>query len=139
MFHLIIRLILVAFLANAGWRLGSEYLTHYRFREAVRELTLTQGVTADQLRRDVLDHAARLGVPLAEETLIVRVKDRHVVVSGVYVRPITFVPGYRYPWTFNWAVESYVPPTSQPPPAKPQARASPSAGEPLHELVVGVF
>jgi hypothetical protein len=119
MLHLVIRLTLLALVAHAGWRLGAEYLTHYRFRDAVRQATLTGDRTQAGLRRAVLDAAARFEVPLAEETLVVRLDERHTLVSGVYVKPIEILPRYEYPWTFNWAVETYGAPQAGPPPAQP--------------------
>jgi hypothetical protein len=115
MVRLLVKLALAAFLASAGWRIGSEYLTHYRFREAVRQATLAHR-EEDDLRRAVLEEAGRFGVPLGDEDLAISLEERRTTVSGVYVRSIELVPGYERPWTFEWTVQTFGAPVIEPAP-----------------------
>ena len=39
---LLIKLAVVGLLANAAWRLGAEYLTHYRFSDSVQEASIVR-------------------------------------------------------------------------------------------------
>jgi hypothetical protein len=113
MVRLLVRLSLVALAATACWRVGTEYLAHYRFREAVRSATAVQR-TADALRQAVLDEASRYGVPLAAGDFSVAFSDRHVVVRGEYVKTIEILPGFERPWSFPWAVETFSSPALDP-------------------------
>jgi hypothetical protein len=106
MLRRLVKLALAAFLVIAGWRIGAEYVTHFRFREAVRQATLAHRAEG-QLRRAVLEEAGRFGVPLADEDLAIRLEERRTTVSGVYVKTIELVPGYERPWTFEWTVETF--------------------------------
>jgi hypothetical protein len=106
MVRLLVKLVLVAVLASAGWRLGSDYMTHYRFREAVRQLTLDRRTEAG-LRQAILETAAHHGIPQADEDLAIDLEERRTTVSGVYVRSIELLPGLERPWTFEWTLETF--------------------------------
>jgi len=105
---LLIKLAIVALLANAAWRLGAEYLTHYRFADSVQEAAIDSGQSDAQLRQHVLELAAKYDVPLTDEALTIRTEDRRRYINGSYVKPITILPGYDRDWSFTLAVESYV-------------------------------
>ena len=47
MIRTIIKLALVAFLANAAWRVGNAYVSHYRFTDSVQQLTHYRGDKSD--------------------------------------------------------------------------------------------
>ena len=105
---LLIKLAIVALLANASWRLGMEYLTHYRFADSVQEAAIDSGQTDAQLRQHVLELAAKYDVPLADEALTIRTADRRRYINGTYIKPITLLPGYNRNWSFTLGIESYV-------------------------------
>ena len=105
---LLIKLAVVALLANATWRLGMEYLTHYRFADSVQEAAIDSGQSDAQLRQHVLDLAAKYDVPLTDEALTIRTEDRRRYINGTYVKPITLLPGYNRNWSFTLGIESYV-------------------------------
>jgi hypothetical protein len=109
MVKLLVKLALVAVLASAGWRLGSDYVAHYRFRDAVRQLTLDRRTEAD-LRQAILETAEHHGIPQADENLTIDLEQRRTTVSGVYVRSIELLPGVERPWTFAWTLETFAPP-----------------------------
>ena len=105
---LLIKLAVVALLANAAWRLGVEYLTHYRFADSVQEAAIDSGQSDAQLRKLVLDLAAKYDVPLTDEALTIRTVNRQRFINGEYVKPIRLLPGYDRDWSFTLSVESYV-------------------------------
>ena len=106
MFRLLFKLILTFLVVVAGWRIGAAYVEHYQFREAIREATAANRSEAE-LRDAILEEAAKLEIPQEDEAVSVTLKDRHVVVSGEYVKPIALLPGFVRPWTFDWTVETF--------------------------------
>jgi hypothetical protein len=107
MIRLIIKLAIAALVANAAWRVGSAYMSFYRFKDAVTE-TAQFGVdkTEDQLRQRVLELAGDYGLPITENSFSVRKEEARTYLTGSYTQPVEVVPGYRYPWAFSWNVET---------------------------------
>jgi hypothetical protein len=105
---LLIKLAIVALIANAAWRVGQEYLTHYRFADSVQEAAIDSSQSDAQLRQHVLELAAKFDVPLTDEALTIRTENRHRFINGAYVKPITILPGYDRNWSFTLAIDSYV-------------------------------
>lgn len=118
MLKLLIKLTLAALLANAAWRLGSAYLTFYRFKDAVVE---TAQFGADQtdteLQQRVIGLASQYDIPLPDDGFSVRRDDRHhTYIDGSYMQPVDLLPGYRYAWPFTWHVDVF---TVKPPALDP--------------------
>jgi hypothetical protein len=105
---LLIKLAVVALIANAAWRLGLEYVTHYRFSDSVQEAAIDSNQSDGQLRQHVLELAAKYDVPLTDEALTIRTENSRRFINGSYVKPITILPGYDRNWSFALAVDSYV-------------------------------
>lgn len=105
---LLIKLAIVALIANAAWRLGLEYATHYRFADSVQQAAIVGGQSDGQLRKHVLELAERFNVPLTDEALTIRTEYSRRFINGSYVKPIAILPGYDREWSFTLAVESYV-------------------------------
>ena len=105
---LLIKLAIVALIANAAWRLGLEYLTHYRFADSVQQAAIDSSQSDGQLRQHVLDLATQYDVPLTDEALTIRTEYSRRFIDGSYVKPIAILPGYDRNWSFTLAVESYV-------------------------------
>ena len=82
MFKLLIKLAIVALLANAVYRVGSEYLTYVRFRDAVRDAAMFKATSDDDLRRRIMALSADYDIPLEEEAVTINREQRHVVVQG---------------------------------------------------------
>jgi hypothetical protein len=104
---LIIKLAIVAVLANAGWRLATAYVTFYRFKDAVVEIAQF-GVqqTSSDLHQRISALAIDSGLPLADDAFTVRRDSfNHTFVDGSYVQPVELFPGFRYPWPFSWHVD----------------------------------
>lgn len=105
---LFLKLAAAALIANATWRLGTEYTTHYRFSDALHQAAMKRDVTESELRRNVLALAAEYDVPLADEAVAIRLQEHHTLIDGSYVKPILLLPGYRQPWKFSFAVDGYL-------------------------------
>ena len=108
----VIKLLIVALIVNGTWRVGSAYLTFYRFTDAVAETTLHRGKKTDaQLRERVVELANEYDIPI-DESLTVTRKDDHILVDGSFRRPIAILPGFTYNWPFTVHVDTF---TLQPP------------------------
>jgi hypothetical protein len=104
---LLIKLALTALIANAVWRVGQEYATYFRFRDAVREAALVQMLDDRQLRREILDLADQFSLPVTESGFTIERQERRTVVEGTYLKPILVFPGYEYLWRFDWDVAGF--------------------------------
>jgi hypothetical protein len=118
LFKLLVKLALVALIANAAWRLGSAYVTFYRFRDAVAETAQfgNQRSKAEILQR-VLELASQNGIPLATDAVSVRRDDpNHTIIDGSYTQPVDVLPGYRYLCPFTWHLDVFTIGPSKPEP-----------------------
>jgi hypothetical protein len=105
---LFIKLAITALLANAAFRIGTEYLIHYRFRDSVREAATYRAGSDDQLRQRVLETAMLYGIPLEEDGFTIQRDAARALIRGAYTKPIEVVPGLPYRWHFNWEIEAPV-------------------------------
>jgi hypothetical protein len=105
----IVKLAIVALLANGIWRVGSAYMSFYRFRDAVDEMALhSKGKTVEELKDRVLELAASYDEPLDAEALSVRREDPHLIVEGSYKKRVLLAPGFEYAWPFTLDVDQMV-------------------------------
>jgi hypothetical protein len=104
----LLKLAVAALIVNATWRVGSEYVDDYEFKDATHEAAMIAGQSEDQLRQRVLELARKYDAPVAADDVDITVDDRHVFVTTSYEKPIQVVPGYEYPWKFSWTVDAYV-------------------------------
>jgi len=104
----LIKLAIAALILNATWRIGSEYLTDYEFKDATREAAMIEGQSEDELRQMVMELAHKYQAPLADDDLVITVEQRHVLVSAEYEKKIQVFPGYEHPWKFSWTADAYV-------------------------------
>ena len=108
MIKLVLKLAVAALVANASWRIGSAYLSYYRFQDSVKETALYSKEKSDeQLRQRVLELASAYDVPLSDEALSIRREENHTFVAGSYVKPVDLFPGYRYSWPFKIDIDAY--------------------------------
>jgi hypothetical protein len=104
----VIRLAIVAILANATWRVGTAYAKHYRFTDAVTQATQYRGDKSDaQVHDRVFELAASYEIPVTDENLSVTRRDNHTIVDGAYKRPIDLLPGFTYEWPFTVHVDTF--------------------------------
>ena len=106
MFKLLVKLSIVALLANAIFKVGQEYLTYVQFRDAVRDAAMFKATNDDELRRRIMDLSADFDIPLSEDDLNIRREERHVFVEGSYKKEIEVAPRLEYPWPFTWSIDA---------------------------------
>ena len=109
MIKLLIKLAIVALLANAAFHIGSEYLTYIRFRDAVRDAAMFKAKNDTELMARIVDLAEQYEVPIDEDNVTLGREDRRVSIDGWYDKPIEIVPSYQYPWHFSMSLEVLVP------------------------------
>src|SRR5436190_15956215 len=107
MIKLIVKLAVAALIANAAWRIGSSYVAFYKFKDAItEEAQFAADKPADQLRDRVVELAQQYDLPVNGDALTIVKADQRTRIAGSYTKTIEIVPGYRYPWAFNWDVET---------------------------------
>ncbi len=103
----IIKLLIALLIANSAWRIGSTYVSFYRFKDAVAESAqFGTNQSVDQLHLRVLDLAAQYNLPVTDDNFTIRREGIRTYIRGSYTQMIEVVPGYRYPWPFSWNVEA---------------------------------
>ena len=104
---LLLKLAVVAILANATYHVMIAYASHYKFADAVQQTTQFGGeISLDRLRDRVVELAAQYDLPIGEDDFTIRRQDAHTVVDGSYSRPIELFPGFTRPWTFNFHTDT---------------------------------
>jgi len=107
----IFKLAVVALIANATWRVGSAYLSFYKFKDAVQETTQFDADRSDdQLRQRIVELAGQYDVPIAPDGFTIQRTEYHTIVDGSYRQKIDVVPGYTYPWPFTFHTDTFVVP-----------------------------
>jgi len=106
MLKFLVKLALAAIVANATWRMGSAYVSFYKFKDAVTEAAQFAGSKSDEdLRAQVMQIASDFDLPLSDDNVSVRRQNEHTLVDGAYTQVVEVFPGVRYPWAFKWSVD----------------------------------
>jgi hypothetical protein len=105
---LIIKLVIAALVANAVYRVGAEYLTYIKFRDAVRDAAMFKAKTDDDLRARIMVLAGEYDIPLSEDTVSIERENRLVTVDAPYQKSIEVLPRYTVDWPFDVSVEVQV-------------------------------
>ena len=105
---LIVKLLIVALLANAVWHIMAAYSAHYRFKDSVEE-SAQYGfeLSEDQLRQRVKELMVQFDIPADVDSFTLRREDKHTIIDGAYTRTIDLVPGFSRPWPFSWHVDTF--------------------------------
>ncbi len=106
MIKLVLKLAIAALLGNAAYRVGSEYLTYFKFRDAVRDAAMFKARNDAELSTQIMDLASDYDVPLSESALLINRDDRQVQVDGSYDKVIEVVPTIFYTWHFSWSTDA---------------------------------
>ena len=107
MIRLILKLVVVALLANALWNIFGAFSPHYRLVDAVQSAAQFRGdMSDDALTAKVLLLATQYGVPMDEDSVKVTHDDLHTNINISYERRIDFAPGFGKPWPFTAHVET---------------------------------
>jgi hypothetical protein len=103
----IIKLAFAALLANAAFRVGNAYLSHYRFTDAVQQLTHYRGDKTDtEIHDRVFMLASQYDITVTDDTLSIQRDDNRTVVDGTYTKPIEFIPRVIYNWPFTVHIDT---------------------------------
>ena len=98
----VIKLVVVALILNAAYRVGSAYWTHYQFQDSIQQMAQFSERTApEELKTKILEQAATLGVPIEPDNLTVVRGNRRIDIDGTYFRDLEIVPRYRRHWDFT--------------------------------------
>ena len=103
----IFKLIVVALMANALWRVGTAYASFYRFKDSVYEAAMQEGSTEEELRKKIAGLAETYDLPLTEDAVTVTREVHHTTIQGSYTKRVAVLPGYEYPWPFNLDIDAY--------------------------------
>jgi hypothetical protein len=104
---LILKLVVVALVANAAWRVGSSYVAFYKFKDAVaEEAQFAADKSPDELRDRVVGLAQQYELPVEGAGLTITKADQRTRIAGSYTKRIEVVPGFKYPWAFSWDIET---------------------------------
>jgi hypothetical protein len=104
---LLLKLVLAALIANAAWRVGSSYVSFYKFKDAINEEAQFGGdKSVDQLRERVVALAQQFDLPVDGDAVTISKENQRTRIAGSYSKPIEVVPGFKYPWSFSWNIET---------------------------------
>jgi len=103
---LLIKLAIVALLANAVFRVGTEYITYIKFRDAIRDAAMFKAKTDDELRKRIMELAGDYEIPLDEDAVTIRREERHVFVEGSYKKQVEIAPRFEFDWPFTWSIDA---------------------------------
>jgi hypothetical protein len=110
MFRFLLKFAIAALIANAAWRVGSAYLTSYRFKDEVRNAATFRKGDDAELRRKIESLAHDLDVPLEDDDLRITTDQNqgtdHSVIELSYVQSIQLFPGYERLWPFSFTVDT---------------------------------
>ena len=106
MIRLLLKLIVVALLANATWHAFNVYAPHYRFKDGVQYAAQFRGDTSDEVLKDkILTLASQFEVPVTEDGVVVSHNGQQTSVKVSYVTSLELVPGMKRPWPLSFAVD----------------------------------
>jgi putative aminopeptidase FrvX len=106
MFRTLLKLAVVALVANAAWHLFGAYSPNYKLQDGVQYAAQNRGQMSDDALRDkIVDIAGQFDVPLNAGDVSIKQQGTHILVDLSYVRPIELAPGFKYPWPFSIHVD----------------------------------
>ena len=104
----LLKLALLAIVANATWHAFVVYSTHWKFIDGIQYAAQFRGdKTDEQLRQQVLEMASQAELPIDEGQLTVTRVETRTTVDAEYTRAIELFPGFSYPWPFKVHVDAY--------------------------------
>jgi hypothetical protein len=102
----LLRLVVVALVANAMWHLFGAYYPNYKFQDAVEHVAQNgASLTPEALRDRVVELSSQFDVPLTAEQVTVARANTHTTVDLSYKRQIELIPGFKPEWPFSIHVD----------------------------------
>ncbi len=112
----IVKLAIIAVIANALWHAFVPYSAHFKFKDAVEAASQYGSEKPDDdMRAKVLEIAVEHDVPLASDGFTLKRENSHTIIDGSYTQPIELFPGFTYPYSFTWHTDTFA---QQPPKLK---------------------
>jgi hypothetical protein len=106
MFRTLLKLAVVALVANAAWHLFGAYSPNYKLEDGIQYAAQNRRQMSDEALRDrVVELAGQFDVPLNAGDVTINRQGNHTLVDVSYVRPIELAPGFKYPWPFSIHVD----------------------------------
>jgi hypothetical protein len=106
MLRTLLKLAVVALVANAAWHLFGAYSPNYRLQDGIQYAAQNRGQMSDEVLRDkIVEIAGQFDVPLNAGDVSIKQQGSHILVDLSYVRPIELAPGFKYPWPFSIHVD----------------------------------
>jgi hypothetical protein len=106
MLRTLLKLAVVALVANAAWHLFGAYSPNYRLQDGIQYAAQNRGQMSDEALRDkIVEIAGQFDVPLNAGDVSIKQQGSHILVDLSYVRPIELAPGFKYPWPFSIHVD----------------------------------
>ena len=103
----ILKLIVVALLANASWHLFSAYSPHYKFKDAAQYAAQFRAMMADEEVQDkIMGLAAQFDIPVTADQVLVTHQGQRTSVKVAYERKIELLPGFSRVWPFAFEVDA---------------------------------
>jgi hypothetical protein len=105
---LLIKLAIVALVANAAWHVMAAYTSYYKFKDAVQQTTqFGNDKSVEQIKSRVLSLASDYDLPIGEDDVTVKREQLHTIVDGSYTKTLDLLPGYSRPWTFEFHTDTF--------------------------------
>jgi len=106
MLRTLLKLAVVALVANAAWHLFGAYSPNYRLQDGIQYAAQNRGQLSDEALRDkIVEIAGQFDVPLNAGDVSIKQQGSHTLVDLSYVRPIELAPGFKYQWPFSIHVD----------------------------------
>lgn len=110
MIKLILKLAIVALIANAAFHVMTAYTAYWKFKDAVAQVTqFGNDKSLDTLKSRILALANDYDLPIDDNDFtITRSRETlHTIVNGSYSRDVDLAPGFTRPWKFDFTVDTF--------------------------------
>jgi hypothetical protein len=105
---LLLKLAIVALVANLAWHLMTAYTSYYKFKDAVQQTTLFgNDKSISQLKARIVQLAAEYDLPIGDDDFTVKRESFHTITDGSFTRPIDLFPWYTRQWTFDFHIDTF--------------------------------
>lgn len=102
----LLKLVVMAAIIHASWRIGTAYWQHYQFEDAVKESAqFSERKKLETIQTNVMDLAERMDIPIQADQLTITKTNRKITVEGTYSRDIEVLPRYTRHWDFTVNVD----------------------------------
>jgi hypothetical protein len=103
-----VKLLIVAALLNALYRVGVVAWDYFRLRDEAEQVILFGNrMTTEELHRRIMTKAEELQVPIDPMDLDVRRDGNRTFVFGAYTEDVEFFPNVVYPVDLSFSVDNF--------------------------------